>query len=98
MVASFEWDEKKNIENQAKHHISFEKAQRAFTDPERLIYKDKDHSTATEVRYFCLGQIDKQVCTVRFMYRNNRVRIFGAGYWRKEQKIYEQKNKKTYHY
>jgi hypothetical protein len=30
--------------------------------------------------------------TVRFTYRKGRIRIFGAGYWRKGKKIYEQQN------
>jgi uncharacterized DUF497 family protein len=28
--ANFEWDDNKNISNQEKHHLSFEKAQSAF--------------------------------------------------------------------
>jgi len=30
---------------------------------------------------------------VRFAYRNNKIRVFGAGYWRKGKKIYEEQNK-----
>lgn len=93
MRESFDWDEDKNRENQIKHGISFEEAQYAFADPKRFIYEDIDHSTKTEIRYYCLGMIGKRVCTVRFTYRDNKVRIFGAGYWRKERKIYEQRNK-----
>jgi uncharacterized protein len=33
--ARFEWDEKKNREDQAKHGVSFEPAQYAFADPDR---------------------------------------------------------------
>jgi hypothetical protein len=29
---------------------------------------------------------------VRFTYRENVIRIFGAGYWRKGKQIYEQEN------
>lgn len=31
--------------------------------------------------------------TVRFTYRGMKFRIFGAGFWRKGKKIYEEKNK-----
>jgi predicted DNA binding CopG/RHH family protein len=31
--------------------------------------------------------------TVRFTYRKNRIRIIGAGYWRKGKDIYERENK-----
>jgi hypothetical protein len=30
--------------------------------------------------------------TVRFTWRAGRIRIIGAGYWRKGKKIYEQQN------
>ena len=90
---SFEWDEDKNLLNQIKHNISFEEAQLAFQDVNRYIYKDIDHSTATEKRYYCLGKIKDKICTVRFTYRNGNVRIFGAGYWRQGKKDYENKTK-----
>ena len=88
MNISFEWDERKNVENQAKHRISFAEAQEAFRDAKRLIFEDLDHSTAEETRYKCIGKIGERVCTVRFTYRNGKIRIFGAGFWRKETKIY----------
>ena len=37
MDQSFEWDEKKNTENQLKHGVAFEAAQYAFADPQRVI-------------------------------------------------------------
>ena len=36
-MASFEWDEKKNLENIEKHGLSFDQAQYAFADPCRVI-------------------------------------------------------------
>lgn len=39
----FEWDEKKNRQNQAKHDVSFELAQYAFADPNRVIAEDCVH-------------------------------------------------------
>jgi len=89
--ANFEWDDNKNISNQEKHHLSFEKAQSAFLDENRIIAQDLEHSQ-DEKRYFCFGQVDKEIITVRFVYRNNKIRIFGAGYWRKGKKIYEENN------
>ena len=40
----FEWDPKKDQENQEKHGISFAKAQFAFADPRRVIAEDLCHS------------------------------------------------------
>ncbi|TRU81669.1 MAG: BrnT family toxin, partial [Microcystis novacekii Mn_MB_F_20050700_S1] len=37
MDESFEWDEDKNRLNQQKHDVSFELAQYAFFDPNRVI-------------------------------------------------------------
>ena len=39
-AAKFEWDDNKDAENQAKHHMSFQDAQAAFVDPRRVIAKD----------------------------------------------------------
>ena len=89
---SFEWDEHKNLENQAKHNLSFAIAQYAFADSNRTIAEDLTHSTPEEKRYYCIGKIGDQVCTVRFTYRAGKIRIFGAGYWRKERRIYERAN------
>jgi len=89
---SFEWDERKNQINRKKHNISFEEAQHAFTDKNRIIAKDLEHS-GTEERFYCFGKIDTHIVTVRFTYRNKKIRIIGAGYWRKGKKIYEKENK-----
>lgn len=91
MKYSFEWDEDKNQENKQKHHISFEIAQYAFIDPKRVIAEDQFHSTK-EKRYYCFGKVKGGVLTVRFTYRDNQIRIFGAGYWRKGKTIYEKQN------
>ena len=88
---TFEWDEAKNKENLEKHNLSFEEAQEAFFDEKRIIISDNSHST-NEERFFCIGNTGLGIATVRFTIRNNNIRIFGAGYWRKEKKIYETKN------
>lgn len=92
MHSSFEWDEEKNKINIEKHKVNFYEAQKAFLDINRIILKDIDHSI-TEERYFCLGKVDGNILTVRFIFRNHYIRIFGAGYWRKGKRIYEQENK-----
>lgn len=89
MKSNFEWDEKKDKENQLKHGISFYEAQHAFLDPDRLIAKDLEHSLE-EFRYYCFGKVNHEIVTVRFTYRGHKIRIIGAGYWRKGRKIYEQ--------
>jgi uncharacterized protein len=90
--ATFEWDEEKDRENQSKHSVSFITAQQAFLDPHRVIAEDITHST-DENRYYCMGHVGESILTVRFTYRGNVIRIYGAGYWRKGRKIYEEQNK-----
>jgi hypothetical protein len=87
----FDWDEEKAQENQKKHNVSFSLAQRAFLDPHRIIVEDEEHS-AEENRYYCIGRVEEGIMTVRFTYRGNTIRIYGAGYWRKGRKLYEEQN------
>ena len=88
MWGSFLWDVRKEAENVRKHGVNFETAARAFLDPRRKIYTDAEHSVREE-RFFCIGTVEERVLTVRFTYREDRIRIFGAGYWRKGQVYYE---------
>jgi uncharacterized DUF497 family protein len=87
----FEWDTSKDAANQHKHGISFSLAQYAFADLRRVIAEDLDHSE-NEKRYFCFGEVEGGILTVRFTCRGNVIRIFGAGYWRKGKAIYEREN------
>ncbi len=89
---NFEWDEVKNIQNQNKHKISFDIAQYAFADRKRIIAKDIEHSI-NEERFYCFGKISDEIVTVRFTNRKGKIRIIGAGYWRKGKRIYEKENK-----
>ena len=91
--SNFEWDEVKNLDNLRKHGVSFYDAQHAFLDTKRVIAEDLNHSEE-EQRYYCFG-LNREgtgILTVRFTYRNGHIRIFGAGYWRKGKKVYEQTN------
>lgn len=90
--ADFEWDDDKDRENQRKHGVSFALAQLAFVDPKRVIMQDVEHSTQEEDRYYCFGAVAEGIMTVRFVYRNRKIRIFGAGYWRKGKTLYEKEN------
>ena len=90
-ATGFSWDPKKDRDNRLKHGVGFAEAQVAFADPRRVIAEDLSH-TSGEKRYYCFGQVGKGVMTVRFTYRADVIRIFGAGYWRKGKRIYEREN------
>ena len=89
--ARFDWDPDKDQENQRKHGVAFAVAQLAFADVRRVIAEDVSHSS-TEKRYYCFGEVGGGILTVRFTYRSEVIRVFGAGYWRKGKQIYEREN------
>lgn len=60
-------------------------------EPHRVYAEDLAHS-GQEKRYYCLGLVDGDVLTVRFTVRGEKVRIIGAGFWRKGRRIYEKEN------
>jgi len=90
--SNFEWDSVKDQQNQEKHGVSFTVAQLAFFDRNRIILEDLEHSNK-EKRYYCIGKVAEGIMTVRFTYRIKKIRIIGAGYWRRGKKIYENENK-----
>jgi len=92
LFSRFEWDPEKDLENFEKHGIDFFTAALAFRDPHRIIAEDEKHSKA-EPRQFCIGKIGKEIVTVRFTVRGEKIRIIGAGFWRKGKSLYEQTNK-----
>ena len=67
-------------------------AAKVFIDPARKIFKDEKHSQ-TESRLFCVGKVNHKILTVRFVYSEEKIRIFGAGCWRKGARYYEKKDK-----
>jgi len=87
----FEWDHAKDLINQDKHGVSFALAQLAFLDHNRIILEGLEHSVY-EKRFYCLGRVYNGILTVRFTYRNNKIRIIGAGFWRKGKQLYEREN------
>ncbi|NCO65636.1 MAG: hypothetical protein COW32_09035 [Candidatus Aquicultor secundus] len=80
MSVSFEWDEKKSVTNQKKHHISFEEAQTVFVDENALLIHDPDHSDE-EDRFVLLGLSAKlRILIVCHCYRKSSdvIRIISA--------------------
>jgi len=91
---SFVWDLRKEAVNIRKHGINFTKAAKVFEDPNRKVFTDSRHSHK-ELRHFCIGKVANKIITVRFTYRDNKVRIYGAGYWRKGKRYYEEKEDRS---
>lgn len=76
----FEWDERKNAINKAKHGVSFEEAVSVFDDTRALVIPDPDHSDDEE-RFIILGLSTKlNMLVVCHCYRNQEqtIRIISA--------------------
>lgn len=88
---SFIWDPERELANIRKHGVDFLTASKVFKDPKRKIFIDSKHSKKEE-RFFCIGKVGNEILTVRFIYCRGKIRIFGAGYWRKGKRYYEKEN------
>ena len=90
-IGIFIWNVDKELTNIRKHGVDFSTAAKCFADRKRKIYIDSKHS-GREERLFCIGKVEDKILTVRFTYREDRIRIFGAGYWRKGVQYYEKED------
>jgi uncharacterized DUF497 family protein len=52
---SFIWDERKSLQNEKKHGVTFEEAQSVFFDEQAIEFSDPDHSEG-EDRFLLLGR------------------------------------------
>lgn len=86
------WNVRKEEANILKHGVDFVTASRVFQDPRAVVAKDAKHSVKEE-RYFCIGEVGGRIITVRFTYRARCIRIYGAGFWRKGERLYENENR-----
>jgi uncharacterized DUF497 family protein len=60
----FEWDDDKNLQNQSKHAVSFEQANRVFdSDSDRLEIFDEAHSD-DEDRFIAIGTANGELMVV----------------------------------
>jgi uncharacterized DUF497 family protein len=96
----FEWDEAKNLSNQRKHGVSFEKASAIFLDPFYVSVQDRIEDG--ELRWQAIGMVgDLLILTVAHAVREEKAggtlvdvfRIISARpATRKERRRYEDEN------
>ena len=80
----FEWDEEKNRINKRKHHVSFETAEKVFSDEHRIEWFDEKHSDE-EDRYITLGMVN-EVLHVVYTERDIAIRLISARRANKEER------------
>ena len=84
----FEWDDKKSLENKAKHGIEFELAREIWNDDNRV---EIQAPYPLEERDVLIGKIDKKLWTAIFTYRGDAIRIISVRRSRKKEiKLYEE--------
>jgi uncharacterized DUF497 family protein len=93
-VLRFDWDERKNKSNRAKHGLWFEEAQSVFDDPHARLFYDPEHSEE-ENRFILLGvSLAERTLVVVHCYReaDSLVRIISARKATKgEVRVYEER-------
>lgn len=89
----FEWDEKKSIENNLKHGVTFDEAKTVFKDAFSITILDPDHSD-DETRYLDLGYSDQgRLLIVVYTQRGDHIRLISSRLATNvERKTYEQDN------
>ena len=89
----FEWDLAKEITNLAKHGVSFAEAVECFSDPKGFVLENIKHSVI-EKRLLWVGKTKSgRILTVRYTRRGEKIRIIGAGEWRKFRRMYYERTK-----
>jgi uncharacterized DUF497 family protein len=90
----FEWNPSKESENLEKHGVDFSTVGIAWSDHDRLIFRYPG-MVRDELRWQFTGYDGRGILTVRFTIRSGSIRVIGAGYWRKQRRIYEAKKKSS---
>ena len=94
MSIKFEFDPNKSKSNKEKHGIDFTEAQRLWNDSNLLIMPAKN--VKGEKRFALVGRLNGRCWICIFTLRNDAYRIISARRCRKkEEEIYEQKNKRN---
>ncbi len=89
---SFEWDLAREINNLAKHGVTFQPAIEVFADP-RVIHLEDERHSSEEARFYAVGKTSGgEILTVRYTVRGSTIRIFGAAKWRRWRRYYEREN------
>ena len=73
----FEWDDAKNVSNDTKHGVTFERARLVFSDPFGIGEFD-DRPIEGEDRFTVTGMVAGVLLLVAYTERRGRIRIISA--------------------
>ena len=73
----YEWDDKKNQQNQIKHGVDFYDAVHIFRDNDRIEWLD-DRKDYQERRYRTVGMVHGVLLTVIYTPKSRRYRLISA--------------------
>ena len=87
-MISFEWDDEKNLNNKAKHGVSFEEATTVFYDEDALLEYDAEHSNG-EDRFRLLGYSSKSnlLIVVHCVRKEDVIRIISSRHATRQERI-----------
>ena len=88
-MREFEYDISKSLSNEDKHGISFEAAQKLWSDPEAITLEGYEQD---EIRYILIARLYDKHWSAIFTYRQLKIRIISVRRSRKnEVNVYESK-------
>jgi hypothetical protein len=78
----FDWDERENKSNRAKHDVWFEEAQSTFDDPHTRVFYDPEHSEEEDRFHSDRNEFGRQNAGRRSLLSGGR--LFGPDHFRTE--------------
>lgn len=87
-LVGFEWDDGNILKNEIKHGLKWQIIEEIFFNEPLVLLEDKNHSSDDECRCVVLGYTnEKQLATVIFTKRKNKIRVISARPMSKKEKI-----------
>ena len=88
-LVGFNWDNGNILKNEGKHNLKWQIIEEIFFNEPLVLLEDIKHSTDEECRCVALGFTnDKELVTVIFANRKNKIRVVSARPMSKKERIF----------
>lgn len=88
-LVEFDWDDGNILKNEIKHALKWQIIEEIFFNEPLVLLEDKTHSSDDECRCAALGFTnEKQLVTVIFTKRKNKIRVISARPMSKKERIF----------